>query len=282
MKEINRRDFFKTSIAATAALTSSCFDDNHSSSYDQPYIQPEFQPIFDSNFLRTTQYLINEIQENAPEHLTTQINQSLIELFDSYASSATGIDPQYKEQITHEPSVEVMITKNHNALYLPDDILFLKKPWRQSPVNDVLKASQMLRHRELITTNQFDVPTQHIENYLYALAMETINQIYGGGMQKAFTGKIKARSVTKYRYGITRPHQYQTMEKPFPKPGSPWMYLQRYSNLATSYFTAQDNPDSFEIGNTGIHIDHNFAYNITQQSPTLSQSIITPTLPYGI
>ena len=295
--KISRRELLKTTAqlgaAATIQTLTGCNNEPEKTLYipqtkeqlnqnrsHKPY-KPPIENTLEGRLLMATQHLIEEIDENAPSLISQQLNLALQELYDTISGSISDLPEKFAKHIQNSSNTQIISKAEENALFLPDPTLMIQNTWVRHPINLALKLSQTLRHRELITTNQFQIPQELQTPYLYATAMESINQLYGNGMLKAFTNQLKPQTVTKYRHGILRSTTYQTTEIPYAKPGSPWMYLKQHTKFAKPYFESQLDPNSIEIAETGIYVTQQFIDYTNAQDPTLTHATISPVLPHG-
>ena len=127
------------------------------------------------------------INKRIPEHTAQVYKQAFQELFDNCCHRLQDVPQKYTDQIQGPKTVEIINESDTNLLYLHDNTMFLEDMWDYHPIGQICIASQLLRHRELLTTNQFNIPSHQHTAFLYAGAIEMINQIYEGGMQRAFT-----------------------------------------------------------------------------------------------
>mgnify|MGYP001172171272 FL=1 len=276
----NRRQFLKSAtVLAPAMLGLQCTEDEPTYNYSKNRTSQPFDNTMNGNFIFRNTELLEWIDKRIPEHTAQVYKQAFQELFDNCCHRLQDVPQKYTDQIQGPKTVEIINESDTNLLYLHDNTMFLEDMWDYHPIGQICVASQLLRHRELLTTNQFNIPSHQHTAFLYAGAIEMINQIYEGGMQRAFTTGLKPRTTTKYRYVMLKGMQsYQTQEIPYARPGSPWMHLRNNRRIVQKYFQLQSQGNLQEIANTGIYVSQSFLDYSQNLPPLISEGVIQPVL----
>ena len=278
----NRREFIKSLTALTpAVLGLQCTEDKPTYNNSTDRTPQPFENTLNGNFIFRNVELMEWMDKKIPQQTLLVYKQAFQELFDNCCHRLDNVPEKYTDQIQGPQTVEIINKSEENLLYLHDNTMFLKNMWAYRPINQISIASQMLRHRELVTTNQFEIPESQQTAFLHACAIEMINQLYGGAMQTAFTTGLSPRTTTKYRYVMLRGMQsYQTQEIPYPKPGSPWMHLRRNRRTVETFFEHQSKGNMVELANTGIYVSQSFLDYSQSLPELLAEGIIEPVLKY--
>ena len=257
---ITRRNFLKIQAVAAGTMLTQC--NKQTFPPDLPFTPKPNTSIIDQIHTQIC-HVISKINQYADRQIAEILTPALTELLEINISE------------------DIIQGSNEYWLLFDSNTIFSKDLHSLETASFISKVSQLLRHRELITTNKFNIPQEFHHTYLYIAAIETINQYYQGKMELALTNTLEPQVVTKYIYSLNGVHPYNTIDIPKPEPRSLWTHLSANGSIPKIYFYQKQEPNQLEIPNTPFHTTNYFIQSCNRRPQRFVDAIIYPSLTQG-
>jgi hypothetical protein len=263
--QISRRDIIKyTSLGFLATIvtqeTTQNALENQVEPIQEPSTEDEFPFTLAGMFLDSIQEVINKIKTEPNTTLGSSFSPFLQNLYDSYANTLETLPENYKNNIQATTDFKTQLHQSRSFFDQITNVLHTNPTFRNQ-FTSISSAIQILRHRDLINHNPFQIPKELHIPYLYATAFEFNNIMYHDMLAAIYTeGLYKPKSQEHLTQEIFQESLLTHLAHNYPQPNSLWRQVDHESSLATEYFRGKltNTSQLQEIANTNIFISKSF------------------------
>jgi len=279
--QISRRDILKyTSLGFLATIVTHKATqhvlENQVETIQEPSTEDEFPFTLAGMFLDSIQEVINKIKTEPNSTLASNFSPFLQNLYDSYASTLDPLPASYSKNIQVTTDFKTQLHQSRSFFDQITNVLHTNPTFRNQ-LTSISSSIQILRHRDLINNNPFQIPTQLHIPYLYATAFEFNNIMYHDMLAAIYTeGLYKPKSQEHLTQENFQESLLTHLAHNYPQPNSLWRQVDHESSLATQYFMGKlaNTSQLQEIANTNIFVSKSFIQEAqSKQTPNPSIKI---------
>lgn len=276
---INRRDIIKySSIGLLGAIVTHKATEhvleNQVQAIQEPMTEEKFPFTLAGMFLDSIQDVLSKIETETNTTVASNFSPFLQNLYDSYANTLKTLPENYKNNIHATSDFETHLHQSRSFFDRTTNTLHINPTFRNQ-LTSISCAIQILRHKDLINNNRFQIPSELHIPYLYATAFEFNNIMYHDMLAAIYTeGLYKPKSQEHLTLEIFQESLFTHLEHNYPQPNSLWRQVDHESSLATQYFKGKlaNTSQLQEIANTNIFVTNSFI-NAAQSKQTPDPSI---------